>query len=81
MTGPNLYGVFGRKVASKPGYDYSAALRTRAWTWDTPHLNDWLRDPRAYVPGTRMTFYGLHDDKDRLDTIAYLKVASGGGPM
>ena len=81
IVGPNLYGVFGREVASKPGYDYSSALKSRHWTWDAPHLDAWLKDPRAYVPGTKMSFYGLHDDKDRIDTIAYLKVASGGGPM
>ena len=81
MTGPNLYGVFGRQVASRPGYTYSSALKARTWTWDAPHLDGWLEDPSAYAPGTKMGFYGLHDDKDRLDTIAYLKVASAGGPM
>ncbi len=79
MTGPNLYGVFGRKVASRPGYAYSGALKTKAWTWDAAHLDGWLKDPRTAVPGTKMSFYGLRDDQDRIDTIAYLKVASGGG--
>jgi cytochrome c len=81
MTGPNLYGVFGRRVASVPDYDYSAALKSKDWTWDANHLNGWLRDPQAYVPGTKMGFYGLHNDKDRIDTIAYLKVASSGGGL
>jgi cytochrome c len=79
MTGPNLYGVFGRKVASLPDYGYSAALKSKDWLWDANHLNGWLRDPQAYVPGTKMGFYGLHNDKDRIDTIAYLKVAASGG--
>ncbi len=81
MTGPNLFGVFGRRVASRPGYAYSTALQAKTWTWDAPHLNGWLKDPKAYAPGTKMGFYGLHDDKDRLDTIAYLRVVSAGGPM
>jgi len=81
MTGPNLYGVFGRKVASLPDYGYSAALKSKDWIWDANHLNGWLRDPQAYVPGTKMGFYGLHNDKDRIDTIAYLKVASSGGGL
>jgi len=81
MTGPNLYGVFGRKVAAVPDYGYSAALKAKDWVWDTQHLNGWLKDPQAYVPGTKMGFYGLHDDKDRIDTIAYLKVASSGGGL
>ena len=81
MTGPNLFGVFGRRVASRPGYAYSSALRSKTWTWDATHLDGWLKDPKSYVPGTKMGFYGLHDDKDRLDTIAYLRVVSAGGPM
>lgn len=81
MTGPNLYGVFGRKVASHPGFDYSSALKAKDWTWDTAHIDQWLKNPRAYVPGTKMTFYGIPDDEDRRDLIAYLKVASSGGPM
>jgi cytochrome c len=81
MTGPNLYGIFGRKVASHPGFDYSPALRAKDWTWDEAHLNQWLKSPRSYVPDTRMTFYGIPDDEDRRDLIAYLKVATSGGPM
>jgi cytochrome c len=81
MTGPNLYGVFGRRVASVPDYGYSAALKAKDWVWDADHLNGWLKDPQAYVPGTKMGFYGLHNDQDRIDTIAYLKVASSGGGL
>ena len=79
LTGPNLYGVFGRKVASVPDYGYSAALKSKDWVWDASHLNGWLRDPQSYAPGTKMGFYGLRNDRDRIDTIAYLKVASSGG--
>ena len=81
MTGPNLYGVFGRKVASKADYGYSAALSAKSWTWDVDHLDKWLASPRTDVPGTKMMFYGIPDNDDRRDLIAYLKVASSGGPM
>ena len=81
MTGPNLYGVFGRKVASKAGYSYSTALSAKSWTWDVAHLDPWLKSPRGYVLGTKMSFYGIPDDEDRRDLIAYLKVASSGGPL
>ena len=73
--------VFGRQVASEPGYNYSAALSAKDWTWDAAHLDGWLKSPRTYVPGTKMTFYGIPDDQDRRDLIAYLKVASSGGPI
>ena len=80
MTGPNLYGVFGRKAAVHPDFNYSDALKAKGLTWDEPTLNRWLSGPQAFVPGTKMSFIGLKDDKDRRDVIAYLKVASSGGP-
>jgi len=77
MTGPNLYGVFGRQAASKEGYDYSDALEAAAFTWDASRLNDWIAAPRTYLPGTKMTFLGFPEEKDRIDLIAYLKVETG----
>lgn len=76
MTGPNLHGVWGRRAGSRPGYAYSAALKATGWTWKAATLDHWLYDPRAAVPGTKMSFYGLHDDVDRRDVIAYLRVNS-----
>ena len=76
MTGPNLHGVWGRRAGSKPGFAYSSALKATGWTWDAPALDHWLTDPRAAVPQTKMSFYGLRDDKDRRDLIAWLRVAS-----
>ena len=79
MTGPNLYGVFGRAVASRPGYAFSDALKAKGGVWDAASLDQWITDPKAYAPGTKMSFVGLKDPKDRRDTIAYLKVVSSGG--
>ncbi len=76
-VGPDLYGVVGRKIASKPGFNYSAALKAKgseSWTFD--ELNKWLKDPRADVPGTAMTFAGLSNEKQRADVIAYLNSLS-----
>jgi cytochrome c len=73
MTGPNLSGIFGRKVATKAGYHYSDALKGQGFTWDPAELDKWLADPKAMVPGTKMTFVGFKDPKDRTDVIAYLK--------
>ena len=80
MTGPNLYGVFGRKAGSKADYKYSPAVAAAGFTWDAEHLDKWLDNPRTFLPGTKMTFAGLHDPKDRIDLIAYLKVESGYKP-
>jgi cytochrome c len=78
MTGPNLYGVFGRKAASKADFSYSDALKAKQVTWDAATLNQWLSGPQAFVPGTKMSFVGLRDPTDRRDVIGYLKVASAG---
>jgi cytochrome c len=80
LTGPNLHGVFGRKAGSKPGYAYSDAVKAAGFTWDAEHLDKWLASPREFLPGTKMTFAGLHDPKDRVDLIAYLKVETGYKP-
>jgi cytochrome c len=80
MTGPNLNGIFGRKVASKPGFTYSDGLKAQSFAWDAPHLDQWLTDPKAMVPNTKMTFPGFKDPKDRIDVIAYLKAESSPPP-
>jgi len=80
LTGPNLYGVFGRKAGSKPGYTYSDAVKNAGFVWDAEHLDKWLAEPRTFLPGTKMSFAGLKDPKDRVDLIAYLKVETGYQP-
>ena len=80
MTGPNLHGVIGRKAASVPGFSYSDVLKATGWTWDAAHIDSWITDPKAALPGAKMTFAGLKDPKDRTDTIAYLMVMSGYKP-
>ncbi len=76
MTGPNLWGLFGRHAGGKADYGYSDAMKAQTYTWDAPHLDRWLTDPRTTVPGTKMTFIGLSDPKERIDVIAYLKTAT-----
>ncbi len=73
MTGPNLWGVFGRKAGSRDGFAYSDGLKAAGWTWDAAQLDKWITDPRADIAGTKMTFFGIKDPKDRVDVIAYLK--------
>ncbi len=80
MTGPNLYGIFGRKAGSAPDYAYSDALKSAGWTWDAPRVDKWITNPRAVLPNTKMTFVGLPDPKARLDVIAYLKGATSPPP-
>ena len=72
-TGPDLYGVLGRQVASHEGFDYSAALKGKQGPWTYAELNEWLHSPRGYAPGTKMGFAGIENDKERANVIAYLR--------
>ncbi|GBR04906.1 cytochrome c [Acetobacter oeni LMG 21952] len=72
-VGPNLFHVFGRKIAGKEGYSYSPALSGHGGQWDDVTLNAWLTNPAAFAAGTRMSFPGIRDDKDRADVVAWLK--------
>jgi cytochrome c len=75
-VGPDLYGVVNRPVASMPGYDYSAPLKAKGGKWTFAELNEWIKDPRAYVKGTSMSFAGLKSESKRADLVAYLATLS-----
>ncbi len=74
--GPQLWGVVGRTRATEAGFAYSDALKGKpgAWDWDT--LGEWLKSPKAFAPGTKMTFAGLSNPQDRANLIAYLNSQS-----
>lgn len=80
MSGPNLYGLFGRQAGSVAKFAYSQPVKTAGFAWDVEHLDKWLADPRGFLPGNRMSFPGLKDQKDRTDLIAYLMVETGYKP-
>lgn len=80
MTGPNLWGLFGRKAGTHPGFNYSEAVKTAGFAWDGERLDHWLENPRTFLPGNKMTFPGLPDATDRRDVIAWLKVETGYEP-
>ena len=73
LVGPSLAGVVGRKAGTVPGYHYSEANEKSGITWDEPTLKEYLKDPKAKVPGTKMVFPGLKSDDDIANVIAYLK--------
>jgi len=72
---PNLYGVFG-KPAGKGGYAFSAQLKDAGLVLDEATLHKWLENPRALVPGNRMSFPGIKDAAKRQEIIDYLKQQS-----
>ena len=75
--GPNLWGVVGDKVAEgRGGFAFTDALKSKGGTWTFDQLGEWLKSPKAYAPGTKMTFAGLSNPQDRANVIAYLNVQS-----
>jgi cytochrome c len=75
-TGPNLQDVFGRPIASRQGFSYSGSMDGMQGAWDYTHLDEFLRAPSQYVPGTRMNYPGIRSDRDRVAVIAYLRSIS-----
>jgi cytochrome c len=70
--GPNLFGVAGRKAATRPGFAYSAPLKKSGLVWTDANLTKWVAGPARVVPGTKMTFAGLSSKKQQQDVVAYL---------
>jgi cytochrome c len=80
-TGPNLWGVVGAGIAKRAdGFAYSPALAGKGGNWDWNNLFAWLKSPRDFAPGTKMTFAGLSKPEDRANVIAFLN-AQGDSPL
>ena len=79
MVGPVLNGLFGRKAGSIEGYTYSPANQNSGITWDEPTFVEYIKDPRAKVPGTKMAYVGLKDEKNIRDLTAFLKQFDAAG--
>jgi cytochrome c len=71
--GPELWNVIGRPRASEPGFSYSSAMNGDHAPWTYASLYKYLKSPQAMVPGTKMSFAGLHSDSDRVNLLAYLR--------
>jgi cytochrome c len=72
-VGPVLNGVIGRKAGSVAGYSYSAANKDSGITWDEATFREYIKDPKAKIPGTKMIYAGLKDEQKITDLIAFLK--------
>ncbi len=75
-VGPSLHKVVGRKSGTVAGFNYSDANKNSGITWTPQVLFEYLKDPKAYVPGTKMAFPGVKDDQKRADLVAYLEAQS-----
>jgi cytochrome c len=75
-VGPNLYGVLGGPKAHAPGFNYSAAMRSKGGDWNFEELNAFITNPKAHVPGTIMAFAGVPQAGERADILAYVRTLS-----
>lgn len=73
LVGPPLWGVFGRRIASVEGYDYSPAMKAITGTWDRATLDRFLTDTKAFVPGAKMEMGGVRSAADRARIIDFLE--------
>jgi cytochrome c len=75
-VGPSLAGLFGRTAGTVDGFKYSEAMSGSGIVWADDTLEQYLENPKAFVPGNKMIFVGLKKPEEREDVIAYLKQAT-----
>jgi len=72
-VGPQMNGLFGRKAGTVEGYNYSDANKNSGLTWDEATFREYIKNPRAKIPGTKMVFAGLTNETEIDNIVAYLK--------
>jgi cytochrome c len=76
-AGPTLHGVFGRRIATAPGYNFSAPLKTMDIVWNAETIQKLFEiGPSRYTPGTKMPEQTIGDSADRAALARFLEQAS-----
>lgn len=73
LVGPELNGLIGRHSGAVEGYSYSAANKNSGLTWDEETFAEYIKAPKAKIPGTKMIFAGIKSEKEIKDLTAFLK--------
>lgn len=73
MVGPVLNGLKGRKSGSVAAYNYSDANKNSGIVWDEAPFKEYIKDPKAKIPGTKMVFPGIKNEKDADDLWSFLE--------
>ena len=77
LAGPNLWGVFGQTAGATESFVYSEALMKAAFAWTPDRGNDWLANPKGYIPGNTMLIPEPVPERDRLPMISFMMVETG----
>ena len=80
-VGPELNGLDGRHSGTAPGYSYSDANKNSGITWNEAQFKDYIKDPKAKIPGTKMVFAGIKNEKGASDLWAFLAQYDKGGKI
>ena len=72
-VGPSLHGIIGNASGSVDGYKYSGTLASAGIVWTDENMAEFLKNPKEYLPGNKMSFPGLKKDEDIQNLIAYIK--------
>ena len=72
-VGPNLYNIMGAERGIVDGFNYSAAIKAMGGRWNFEDMNKFLKKPKEFMKGTKMTFSGLKKAKDRASVIVYMR--------
>jgi cytochrome c len=79
LVGPELNGLEGRKSGTAEGYSYTEANKNSGITWDEAQFKEYITNPRAKIPGTKMVFAGISSENERNNLWAYLKQFDAAG--
>jgi len=79
LQGPNLWGVMGKPIGKHAaGFPYTPALSGKGGNWDWESMSQWIKSPRDFAPGTKMTFAGMGNAQERANLLAYINTQSDG---
>jgi len=79
--GPNLYSTMGRQLATVSGFAYSDALKSVGGAWSWEQMDAWIKSPKKFAPGTKMTFAGISKAEDRAALLLYMNGQGSNLPL
>lgn len=71
--GPNLFNVMGGPKAHIAGFAYSDAMKTKEGSWTVDNMNQWVWNPKKFIPGSKMVYAGMKKPEDRAALIAWMQ--------